>query len=408
MKRVVVTGLGCITPVGNDTDSFWSSIVKGIHGFGSITKFDAENLKVKVVGEVKDFNPSDYIDKSEIKRTDLYAQYAIAAAVQAVSDSGIEGKVAQDRFGVYVGSGIGGLSTMISQAEVMFAKGADRVSPFLVPMMIANIASGLVAIKFNAQGINLPVISACATATNAIGEAFRAIKHGYADAIITGGAEASITNLGIGGFTTAMAHSTASDPDNASMPFDKRRNGFIMGEGAGIIILEEYEHAVNRNAEIYCEISGYGNTCDAYHITAPNPEAEGTARMIRLAFEEAGVKPDDKTYVNAHGTSTPLNDKAETLAIKKAFGENAYKIPISSTKSMVGHMLGAAGGVEAIAAVKALQTGIVPPTAGYKEPDLDCDLDYVPNTSRKCEINKAFSTSLGFGGHNAGILFNLL
>jgi len=406
MKRVVVTGLGCITPVGNDVDSFWASITSGKHGFSKITRFDASNMKAKIVGEVKDFKAADYIEKSEIKRTDLYAQYGIAAAVQAVSESGIEGNVDPARFGVYVGSGIGGLGTMVAQTEVMFAKGADRVSPFVVPMMIANIAAGLIAIKHNAQGVNLPIISACATATHSIGEAFRAIKHGYADAIITGGTEASITNLGLGGFTTALAHSTADDPDNASMPFDKRRSGFIMGEGAGVLILEEYEHAVKRGAKIYCEVIGYGNTCDAHHVTAPHPKAEGTTKMMELAFKEAGVKPDSKTYVNAHGTSTPLNDKAETLAIKKAFGTSvAYDIPISSTKSMVGHMLGAAGGAEAIAAIKALETGIVPPTAGYKEPDPDCDLDYVPNVARKCDIDKALSISLGFGGHNAGVLF---
>ena len=408
MTRVVVTGLGCITPVGNNVASFWAGITSGKHGFGSITKFDASKLKAKIVGEVKDFNPEDYIEKSEIKRTDLYSQYAVAAAAQAVADSGINGAVSEDRFGVYIGSGIGGLTTLVNQAEVMFAKGADRVSPFLVPMMIANIASGLVAIKHNARGVNLPVISACATATHAIGEAFRAIKHGYADAILAGGAEASINPLGIGGFTTAMALSTSGDPDNASMPFDKRRHGFVMGEGAGVLVLEEYERAIKRGAKIYCEISGYGNTCDAYHITAPHPEAEGTAKMMELAFAEAGLSPDEKTYVNAHGTSTPLNDKAETLAIKKVFGDAAYKIPISSTKSMVGHMLGAAGGVEAIAAIKAIETGIVPPTANYKEPDPDCDLDYIPNVARECGINKAFSTSLGFGGHNAGVLFSKL
>ncbi|MCL2213380.1 MAG: beta-ketoacyl-ACP synthase II, partial [Oscillospiraceae bacterium] len=312
-----------------------------------------------------------------------------------------------ERFGVYVGSGIGGLGTMLAQTEIMLNRGPDRLSPFLIPMMIANMASGLVAMRHNARGPNLPVISACATATHAIGEAFRAIKFGYADAILSGGSEASINVLGIGAFTTAMALSQATDPNRASIPFDKERNGFIMGEGAGVIVLEEYERAVARGAKIYCEITGYGNTCDAFHITAPRADASETSRMIRFAFEEAGIAPDEKLYINAHGTSTPANDKAETLAIKKGVGEAlAYKIPVSSTKSMTGHMLGAAGAVEAIAAIKAIETGIVPPTVGYRESDPDCDLDYVPNQSRKCDIDKAMSLSLGFGGHNAGVLFN--
>jgi len=408
-KRVVVTGLGCVSPVGNDIATFWSNITQGKHGFAEITKFDASNMKAKIAGEVKGFNSELYLERGEIRRTELYCQYAIAAATEAMTDSGLEGTVGAERFGVYIGSGIGGLGTMVAQTEVMFNRGPDKLSPFLIPMMIANMASGLVAMRYNARGANLPVISACATATHAIGEAFRAIKHGYADAILTGGAEASINILGIGAFTTAMALSTANDPDNASMPFDNRRNGFIMGEGSGVIVLEEYERAVNRGAKIYCEISGYGNTCDAYHITSPRPDAAETSRMIRQAIEESGLEVDEKLYINAHGTSTPLNDKAETLAIKKALGEEmAYKIPISSTKSMTGHMLGAAGAIEAIAAIKALETGIVPPTAGYKEPDPDCDLDYVPNKARVCGIDKAMSLSLGFGGHNAGVLFNKL
>ena len=406
MKRVVVTGLGCISPLGNDVDTFWRNLISGRHGFGEITKFDTSNVKVKIAAEVKGFDPEIYIEKNEIRKTDLYAQYALASAAQAVAESGIAGKITPDRFGVYVGSGIGGISTFITETEKMLTKGPSRISPFFIPMMIANMASALIAMKHNAQGVNLPVVSACATATHAIGEAFRAVKYGYADAIITGGAEAAINALAIGGFCNAMALSTTADPDSCCVPFDKRRNGFVMGEGAGVLVLEEYEHAVKRNAKIYCEISGYGNTCDAYHITAPHPEAIGGAAMIKLAMEESGIKSWENLYINPHGTSTPLNDKSETFAIKKVFGEAAYSIPISSTKSMTGHMLGAAGGIEAIAAVKTIESGIVPPTVGHKEMDTECDLDYVPNVARKCNIDKAISLSLGFGGHNAGIVFN--
>lgn len=408
MRRVVVTGLGCISPVGNDIDTFWSNITAGKHGIAPITKFDASDMKVKIAAEVKDFNPEMYMEKNEVRRTDLYAQYAIAAATQAVEESGIVGNVDPYRFGVYVGSGIGGMNTFVTETEKMLTKGANRISPFFIPMMISNMAAGLIAIRYGAKGPCLPVVTACATATHAIGEAFRAIKYGHADAIITGGAEAAITPLAMGGFTTCMALSTTNDPDNSSVPFDKRRDGFVMGEGAGIIVLEEYEHAKARGAKIYCEIVGYGNNCDAYHITAPQPEAECSSRMIALAFEEAGIKPDGKLYINPHGTSTPLNDKSETLAIKAALGDMAYQVPVSSTKSMTGHMLGAAGGIEAIVAVKVLDTGIVPPTVGYKEPDPDCDLDIVPNEKRAFDADKALSLSLGFGGHNAGILFKKL
>ena len=408
MKRVVVTGLGTISPVGNDVDTFWQNLIVGKHGVAEITKFDPSNMKVKIAAEVKNFSPEAYMEKSEIRKTDLYAQYALAAATQAVEESGIIGKIESSRFGVYIGSGIGGISTFITETEKLLTHGPRRVSPFFIPMMISNMASALVAMKYNAQGPNLPIVSACATSTHTIGEAFRAIKFGYADAIITGGAEATINPLAMAGFINCTALSTTNDPDNSSIPFDRRRNGFVMGEGAGVIVLEEYEHALKRNAVIYCEISGYGNTCDAYHITAPHPEAIGGAAVIRLAMEEAKVEVDEKLYINPHGTSTPLNDKAETLAIKTAFGDIAYKMPISSTKSMVGHMLGAAGGVEAIVSIKAIQTGTIPPTIGYKEPDPDCDLDYVPNISRQCDIDKALSISLGFGGHNAGIVFKKL
>ena len=408
MKRVVVTGLGCITPIGNDVDSFWGNLVAGRHGFGPITKFDASEYKARIAAEVKGFDPAEYIDKSEVRRTDLFAQYALAAAAQAVNDSDIVGKVKPNRFGVYIGSGIGGISTFLTEHEKLLEKGPARVSPFFVPMMIANMASALVAMKYEAQGVNLPIVSACATGTHAIGEAFRAIKHGYADAVISGGAEASINPIAVAGFINCMALSTTNDPDSSSIPFDRRRDGFVMGEGAGVIVLEEYEHAINRGARIYCEISGYGNTCAAYHITAPHPEALCGAEVIRLAMKESGLEADEKLYINPHGTSTPLNDKTETLAIKTALGDVAYRVPVSSTKSMIGHMLGAAGGAEAIAAIKTIETGIVHPTVGYKEPDPECDLYYVPNTSQKCDINKALSISLGFGGHNAGIVFNKL
>lgn len=406
MKRVVVTGLGCVTPIGNDVDSFWDSLVNGKHGFTLITKFDADTLKAKVAGEVKGFEAERYMDKSEIKRCDLYAQYAIAAATQAVVDSGIEGKIIPERLGVYVGSGIGGMGTFLSQTQYFLEKGASRVSPFFIPMMIGNMASALIAMRYNAQGVNLPAVSACATSTNTIGEAFRAIKYGYADAVIAGGAEAAINPLAFGGFINAQALCQSDDPDCCSIPYDKRRNGFVMGEGAGIIVLEELSHAVARGARVYCEISGYGNTCDAYHITAPRSDAAAAAKMIELTFEEAGLQADEKLYINTHGTSTQLNDKCETMAIKKALGDIAYKVKVSSTKSMTGHLLGAAGGVEAIAAVKAIEKGIVPPTIGYKEPDPECDLDYTPNIMKKCEIDKALSVSVGFGGHNAGVLFN--
>jgi len=408
MKKVVVTGLGCISPVGNSVSAMWDSLTAGKHGFGEIAKFDATDLKVRIAGEVKNFNPEEYIEKSDIRKTDIYAQYAIAAAAQAVEESGIVGNVEQNRLGVYIGSGIGGISTFITETEKMLTKGPQRISAFFIPMMIANMASALVAMRYSAMGPNLSTVSACASATNAIGEAFRTIKHGYADAIITGGADACVNPLAIGGFINCQALSTTNDPDNSSVPFDKRRDGFVMGEGAGVIVLEEYEHAKKRGAKIYCEISGYGNTNDAYHITAPHPEAFGATELIRLVMEESGLTADEKLYINPHGTSTPLNDKTETLAIKNVFGKLAYKLPISSSKSMIGHMLGAAGGCEAIAAIKTIETGTVHPTAGYKEFDPDCDLDYVPNTARKMEIDKAMSISLGFGGHNAAVIFNKL
>ena len=403
MRRVVVTGLGVISPVGNTAEAFWDSLVSGQSGIDFITKFDTTDYKVKIAAEVKNFDPHDYMEKGEIRKTDLFAQYAIAAAAQAVEDSGILGKVEPERFGVYVGSGIGGMNTFINECDKLLKGGPRKVSPLFVPMMISNMASGNIAIKYNAQGPSLPVVTACATSTNAVGEAFRAIRFGYADAILAGGAEATVNPLAIAGFTNCMALSTKNIPEESSIPFDKRRDGFVMGEGAGILILEEYEHAKARGAKIYAEISGYGNTCDAHHITAPHPEAIGGARAISLAMEEAGLQEETEIYINAHGTGTPLNDKSETIAIKKALGDRAYHVCISSTKSMTGHMLGAAGAVEAIASVLALERGIIPPTIGYREKDEDCDLDYVPNTARKKEVNAALSVSLGFGGHNACI-----
>lgn len=405
MKRVVVTGLGVVSPVGNTVEESWENLLKGKCGIDYITKFDTTDFKVKIGAEVKDFEPTLYMEKSEVRRTDLFTQYAVAAATQAMEDSGLEGKVDNERLGVYVGSGIGGINTFVSQTTVLNEKGPGRISPFFIPMEIVNIAAAHVAIKYSAMGPSLPVVTACATATHAIGEAFRAIKHGYADAIITGGAEAGMNPIAIAGFTNCMALCTNNDIENASVPFDKRREGFVLGEGAGVIILEEYEHAKKRGAKIYAEMCGYGNTCDAYHITAPHPEAIACAKALTIAIDEAGMQEEKKIYINAHGTSTPLNDKTETLAIKKALGENAQFAQISSTKSMTGHMLGAAGGIEAMVAIKVLETGKIPPTIGYKEKDEDCDLDYVPNEMRNSDIEIALSTSLGFGGHNGCIAF---
>lgn len=406
MNRVVVTGMGAITPIGNDVSSFWSGLLGGKNGIGRITRFDVTEFKAKLAAEVKDFDPTLYMDKNDIRRNDLFTQYAIAAACQAVADSGIADAVNHERFGVYFGSGVGGLITVSNELQVLMEKGPKRVSPFFIPMMIANIAAGNIAIRFNAQGPCLPVTTACATGTNAVGEAFRAIRYGYADAIIAGGTEAAITPIGVAGFTNCMALTTTEDPNIASIPFDKRRSGFVMGEGSGALILEEYNHAKNRGAKIYAEITGYGSTSDAYHITAPHPEAAGGARAIAEAIAEAGAQNESKMYINAHGTSTPLNDKSETRAIKLALGEEkARQILISSTKSMTGHMLGAAGAAEAIAAVLALKEGIVPPTIGLAEPDPECDLDYVPNQARKADLALSLSVSFGFGGHNACVVF---
>ena len=406
MNRVAVTGLGVITPVGNDVETFWENLVAGTCGIDMITRFDTADMKVKIAAEVKDFDPSLYMDKGEIRKTDLYAQYAMAAAVQAMEDSKIQGTVAPERLGVYLGSGIGGMTTFMQECQKLSEKGPKRISPFFIPMMISNIASGNIAIRFHAQGPSMCVSTACATSSNAIGEAYRAIKYGYADAMIAGGAEATINALAVAGFTNCQALSTNPDPKTACVPFDKRRDGFVMGEGGGVIVLEEYEHAKKRGANIYAELCGYGNTNDAYHMTAPRADAMGATNAILAALGECSMPEDAVLYINAHGTSTPLNDKTETLAFKQALGEEkARKALISSTKSMTGHMLGATGAVEAVASVLALKNGIVPPTIGYQEKDEDCDLDYVPNTARKADITFALSTNLGFGGHNACLAF---
>ena len=403
MNRVVITGIGVISPVGNDAETFWENIKNGVCGIGKISRFDASNLSVSLDAEVKDFNPRDYFKAVvDIRRSDLFTQYAVAASEQAVSDSRIlESELDKSRFGVYIGSGIGGINTFVTEHNKLIEKGPESVSPFFIPMMIGNMATGTVSIRYGAMGPTLPVMTACATSTNTIGEAYRAIKHGYADAIIAGGAEATINEMSTVGFINCQALSAGEAPNEGSIPFDARRGGFVMGEGAGIVILEEYERAVNRGAKIYGEVIGYGNTSDAYHITAPHPEGLGAINAIRLAKEEAGISGGDNVYINAHGTGTHLNDSMETKAIKEVFGEAAYKLHISSTKSMTGHMLGATGAVELIASALALKDKIVPPTINYVEKDPECDLDYTPNKAVKADIEYAMSSSLGFGGHNA-------
>lgn len=405
MKRVVVTGIGAVTPIGNDIKSFWNSLENGLCGIDHIRAFDTSDFKAKVAAEVKDFDITAYgVDKMAAKRLARFTQFALAAAQQAMDDSKLE--CSSERLGVYMGSGIGGLEIMEREDQKLVKSGPARISPMMIPMMIGNLAAGNVAIRFNAQGPCLPVVTACATGTNSIGEAYRAIACGAADAIISGGTEASITPLAVAGFTNCMALTLNDDPKTACRPFDKNRDGFVMGEGAGALILEEYEHAVKRGAKIYAEICGYGHTCDAHHVTAPDPDAKGASRAIKIACEEAGICESDTVYINAHGTSTPLNDKSETLAIKLALGEDmAKKALISSTKSMTGHMLGAAGAIEALACVLALDNGTVPPTVGLTETDPDCDLNYVPNKAEKANITLAISDSLGFGGHNACIAF---
>lgn len=405
-RRVVVTGMGAITPVGNNVKGTWEGLKSGKNGIAPITLFDTENFKAKLGAEVKDFNPRDYLEVNEVLRTDRYAQFAVAAAQQAVEESGIEGTVAPERFSVIFGTGIGGINTFETEYGKLMEKGPRRVSPLFIPMMIANMASGMIAIRHDCRGSAMPAVTACASGSNAIGEAMRLIRHGYADAAIAGGAEAAISPSAIAGFVNMKALSTSEDPEAASLPFDKRRGGFVIGEGAVALILEEYEHAKARGAKIYGEVCGYGSTCDAHHITAPHPEARGGAQAMADAMREAGYTENDRVYVNAHGTGTPMNDSLETIAIKKALGEEAAKRAyVSSTKSMTGHMLGAAGAIEALACLFALNEGIIPPTINLKEQDEACDLNCVPNTAVKADIDLALSNSLGFGGHNACLAF---
>jgi len=405
-RRCVITGMGAVTPVGNDTASFWEGIKNGKSGIGFITKFDTTDYKVKIGGEIKDFDYEKYVSKKDIKRNDWYSIYAVAAASQAVEMSGLDmEKIDHDRLGVIIGSGIGGLMTIQEQVDKLHDKGPSKVSPLFIPMAISNMAAGNVAIKFGAKGVCENIVTACATGTNCIGEAFRSIKHGYSDIILAGGAEASISPIGVAGFTNLTALSTNPEPEKASRPFDKNRDGFVMGDGSGVVVLEELEHALKRGAKIYAEVVGYGANCDAYHITSPCPDGSGAAKAMQLAMAEAGIKAEDVDYINAHGTSTHANDSGETAAIKLALGESAKKVAVSSTKSMTGHLLGAAGAIEAIACVKALEEGFIPPTINYETPDEECDLDYVPNVGRKADIKYALSNSLGFGGHNGVLCF---
>ncbi len=405
-RRVVVTGMGAVTPIGNDVQTYWDGLKSGKNGIDFVTRFDTAELKAKLGAEVKEFDPKLYMDAKMIRQTDLYERYALAAAMQAVQDAAIVGQVAPERLGVYFGSGIGGFETFVNEHNTMLTRGVSRVSPFFITKMIANMGAGNIAIQVKAQGPCLDITTACATGTNAVGEAMRAIRHGYADAMIAGGVDAAMHPLSYAGFINCQALTESMDPEAASIPFDARRNGFVMGEGSGALVLEEYEHARARGAKIYAEVVGYGSTCDAFHVTAPDSEAKASGKAIADAYAESGYTGDAaQIYVNAHGTSTPLNDKTETRALKNAFGEAAYQLHISSTKSMTGHLLGAAGAIEAIAAVKTLEQQIIPPTIGYKEADPECDLNYTPNTALETPVSLAMSTSLGFGGHNACIAF---
>lgn len=405
-RRVVVTGLGAITPLGNNVRDTWEGLKTGKNGIAPITLFDTEKFKAKLGAEVKGFDPKEYLEVNDILRTDRYAQFAVAAAQQAVEESGVQGTVEPERFAVIFGTGIGGIGTFETEHTKLMEKGPRRVSPLFVPMMIGNMASGLIAIRHDCRGSAMPAVTACASGSNAIGEAMRLVRHGYADAVITGGAEAAICPSAIAGFVNMQALSTSENPEEASLPFDKRRGGFVIGEGAVALVLEEYEHAKARGAKIYGEVCGYGSTCDAYHITAPHPESRGGAQAMIAAMEEAKYQENDVMYINAHGTGTPMNDRVETAAIKKALGaEQAAKAYVSSTKSMTGHMLGAAGAIEDLACLFALNEGVIPPTINLKEPDEDCDLNCVPNTAVKAPITLALSNSLGFGGHNACLAF---
>ncbi len=409
-RRVAVTGLGVVSPIGNSIDKFWKSLLEGKSGVGRLTCFDPTYFTSKIAAEVKDFDPTPYLSAKDIKRMDPFVQFAVVAAKMAVGDSGIDmDKADKNRFGVIVGSGIGGLHTVEREHEQFlklgFEKGPDRMSPFLIPMLIVNMAAGQISINLGLKGPNSAVATACATGNHAIGDAFRVIQRGEADIMVCGGAEAALTKMGFGGFCALKALSTRNDdPEHASRPFDKNRDGFVMGEGAGVVVLEEMEQAMKRNAHIYGEMLGYGMSGDAYHMTAPDPEADGAIRCMRASLKDAGIKPENVDYINAHGTSTLYNDKIETLAIKNVFGDHAKKVAISSTKSVMGHLLGAAGGVELIACALAIQEGIIPPTINYETPDPECDLDYVPNQPRAAKLNICMSNSLGFGGHNATLI----
>lgn len=407
MKRVVITGMGAITPVGNNVDSFWDSLKNGKSGVTRVTRFDPEPFKCQIAAEVKDFDPAEYIDKKEARRMDRFTQFAVVAADEAIKNSGLDlEKEDLWRIGVITGSGVGGMETIEDQHQSLMERGAGRVSPFFVPMMISNIAPAQIAIKYGLKGANFNVVSACASGTNALGEAFKKIQDGSCDVILAGGCEAAITPLSFAGFCNMKAMSTRNDePEHASRPFDNDRDGFVMGEGAGILVLEEYEHAKNRGANIICEFVGYGATDDAYHITSPIPGGLGGAKAMEFAIKDAGIDVKDITYINAHGTSTKYNDSFETQAIKSVFGESAKDVYVSSTKSVTGHLLGAAGAIEAIACAKAISEGFIPPTINYTTPDEECDLNYVPNEGIKKDVKYAMSNSLGFGGHNATIIF---
>ncbi len=402
-NRVVVTGLGCITPLGNDVDTYWRNLLAGKSGAGRISKFDATGMKATIGAEVRNFNPADYIEEKEVSRMDPFSHFAVAAATQAVKDSGLDlSKCDRWRIGCIVASGIGGMNEFQEQSRRHFEKGATRVSPFFVPKMMVNAAAAQIAIRFGLGGPNWAVVSACASANHAMGSALRTIQYGDADVMLAGGSEAAMTSISMSGFANMQALSTRNDaPEKASRPFDKDRDGFVMGEGAAVLVFEKLEHALSRGARIYAELLGFGNTDDAYHITAPDPDGSGGATAMQFALRDAGLEPEQVSYVNAHGTSTPLNDKVETAAIKRVFGSHAKKLAISSTKSMIGHLLGAAAAAELVATVKSIQEDVVHPTINYETPDPECDLDYVPNQSRRLTVETAISNSLGFGGHNS-------
>lgn len=403
LRRVVITGLGVISPVGNDKTQFWSSVCQGKNGISRLTQIDPTPYASQIAGEVKGFDPSNFISQKDIKRMDRFVQFGVAASRMATEDAKLD--IASEdpyRVGVLVGSGIGGLRVIEAQHKVFLSKGPSRISPFLIPMLIPNMAPGQIAIDLGAKGPNSCEVTACASASHSIGEAFKIVQRGSSDVMIAGGTESCLTPLGVGGFCAMRALSTRNDdPEHASRPFDRDRDGFVMGEGAGIVVLEELEHALKRGTSIYCEIVGYGLSSDAYHMTAPSPDGEGPARCMKSALEDAGLRPEEVSYINAHGTSTVLNDKVETLAIKKVFDESAKKIAVSSTKSMIGHVLGAAGGVELVVTCLAIKENIIPPTINYQNPDPECDLDYVPNEARSLKVEVALSNSFGFGGHNA-------